>query len=127
MRSNEKVKQFEEWLTEQKANGRLVPEQEPLIDAILSALPEETSSLAYLNHGNTISEPLVDAIITFIKREIEIFGRPQDPVQSMSQGCNYYSPFSGVQVGPNRSLGKIHENRGTTCPGSRSALKSYLW
>ena len=93
MRSKEKLKEFEKWFSEQKLKG-VLPEQQSFIDGILNTLPDETSTLSYLNHSGEITEPLVDAVPTFIKRQIEMFGRPPDPAHAISHTTNDYSSLA---------------------------------
>ena len=101
MRSKENLKEFEKWFSEQKLKGQVLPEQQSFIDGILNALPDETSTLSYLNHSNEITEPLIDAVLTFIKRQIEIFGRPPDPAHAISHTTNDYSSLAASKSDAN--------------------------
>lgn len=86
-RFEENLKEFEKWLSEQTLNGHVLPEQQSFIEGILNALPDETSIPFYLNHSNEISELLVDTVLTFIKRQVETFRRP-DPAELISHIAN---------------------------------------
>jgi len=86
MWSEENLKEFEKWLIEQSLKG--------FIDIIVNALPDEPSTLSYFNHSNEISEPLLDAVVTFIARQIEIFAPSPDPVRSISHTTNDYSSLA---------------------------------
>jgi hypothetical protein len=93
-RFEENLKELEKWLSEQTLNGHVLPEQQLFIEGILNALPDETSTLSYFNHSNEVSEPLLDAVLKFIKRQIETFGRPPDPAQLISQTVDDYSSLA---------------------------------
>jgi hypothetical protein len=124
--TQEKIRDFEKWFIEQKAKGRPAPGQESFIEAILNALSEEPSSLTYLNHGNEISEPLVDAVTIFIKRQIEIFGRPPDPAQSISQRINDYTSLAASKSGRIDAWIKSMKSEGRLASVQEPRLKAIL-
>jgi hypothetical protein len=80
------LEEFEKWLSEQGLKE--------FIDGIVNALPDETSTVSYLNHSNEITELLLDAVVTFITRQIEIFAPPPDSERSISQATNDYSSLA---------------------------------
>lgn len=121
-----KPKQFEEWLSEQKLKGHVLPEQESFINGILNTLPDETSTLSYLNHSNEIRESLVDAVLTFIKRQIETFGRPPEPAESISQTADDYSSLAASKSERIHAWTSCMKAEGRLAPVQEPRLRAIL-
>lgn len=122
----EKLKEFEKWLIERKANVRLAAHQESFVEATLNSLPHAMSSLTYLNHGNRIIEPFADAVIAFIKHQIDTFGRRS--VEPSPERRNYYELDTTAESKSERIEAwiKCMKSEGRVAPVQEARLKAIL-
>jgi hypothetical protein len=112
MRSEENLEKFEKWLS--------------VIEGILNVLPDETSTLSYLNHSSEISEPLVDAVLTFVKRQIEIFDRRPDPAESNPQATIHYDSLAASKPDRIDAWIKCMKAEGRLTPVQEPRLRAIL-
>jgi hypothetical protein len=111
-----------------KDSGPLLPHQESLDEALLNVLPEGMSPLVYLNRGNQIIEPFADAVITFVKKHINAFGRPKHPADATLSKKHY----DALDLTPESNSDRVEawvkrmKSEGKVAPAQEPRLKAIL-